>query len=181
MYDMNKGYNGYSMSKRAIEAYESGEKPLSKWKKADIINGIKAIDPDKAAACGKVKAEVLKKQFLRPSSWHHTSSRLNRTRFYAVDEFMVRHTSMSKIDELAKIKENTPPAEQNKYIGDIRYLEWEGTRKHPKPIRCEKKNVLIEEKGSFYVVYDLNGQYMMKKKMNSNGTFAYKKSPVVQE
>lgn len=34
------GYYGYSMSNNAVEAYKSGEKPYSKWKKADIIQAI---------------------------------------------------------------------------------------------------------------------------------------------
>ena len=35
MNNMNSGYNGYSMSNRAVEAYYNGEKPLSKWTKAE--------------------------------------------------------------------------------------------------------------------------------------------------
>ena len=42
MNNMNSGYNGYSMSKRATEAYYNGEKPLSKWTKADIRSAVKA-------------------------------------------------------------------------------------------------------------------------------------------
>lgn len=34
------GYIGNKMSVRAYEAYESGEKPLSKWSKVAIINTI---------------------------------------------------------------------------------------------------------------------------------------------
>ena len=34
------GYNGWSMSNNAIEAYENGEKPLSKWTKTDIFEAI---------------------------------------------------------------------------------------------------------------------------------------------
>lgn len=39
---MNRGYIGYSMSVRAAEAYQSGEKPLSKWSKSDILAAVKA-------------------------------------------------------------------------------------------------------------------------------------------
>ena len=35
------GYNGWSMSNNAVAAYEDGEKPLSKWTKADIFDAIK--------------------------------------------------------------------------------------------------------------------------------------------
>ena len=34
------GYNGWSMSNNAVEAYANGEKPLSKWSKADILEAI---------------------------------------------------------------------------------------------------------------------------------------------
>lgn len=33
MMDVNSGYIGYSMSRRAAEAYEDGEMPKSKWTK----------------------------------------------------------------------------------------------------------------------------------------------------
>lgn len=36
--NMNSGYNGYSMSNRAVAAYESGENPLSKWTKKDLLS-----------------------------------------------------------------------------------------------------------------------------------------------
>ena len=38
--NMNSGYSGYSMSNRAREAYDDGEKPLSKWSKAEIIEAV---------------------------------------------------------------------------------------------------------------------------------------------
>ena len=33
MFNMNSGYHGFSMSNRAIEAYNNDEKPFSKWTK----------------------------------------------------------------------------------------------------------------------------------------------------
>ena len=38
MWNMNSGYSGYSMSNRAVDAYEDGEMPLSKWTKKMIIS-----------------------------------------------------------------------------------------------------------------------------------------------
>lgn len=38
------GYNGFSMSNNAVAAYEDGEKPLSKWTKADIFEIIEDED-----------------------------------------------------------------------------------------------------------------------------------------
>lgn len=34
------GYSGWSMSNNAVDAYSNGEKPLSKWTKADIFDTI---------------------------------------------------------------------------------------------------------------------------------------------
>ena len=31
------GYNGWSMSNNAVQAYEDGEKPLSKWTKKTLV------------------------------------------------------------------------------------------------------------------------------------------------
>lgn len=31
------GYSGYSMSNNAVDAYENGEKPYSKWTKQDLL------------------------------------------------------------------------------------------------------------------------------------------------
>lgn len=31
------GYYGYSMSNNAVEAYENGEMPISKWTKKEIV------------------------------------------------------------------------------------------------------------------------------------------------
>lgn len=34
------GYHNYSMSNNAVQAYNTGEKPLSKWTKAVIIEAL---------------------------------------------------------------------------------------------------------------------------------------------
>ena len=37
MINMNSGYSGYSMSNNAVNAYENGEMPLSKWTKDCLL------------------------------------------------------------------------------------------------------------------------------------------------
>lgn len=85
------GYVGCSMSENAKYAYETGEKPISKWtKKAiieQIVEEIDNYDYD-------VDIEVVKhmsKSFLQTyalhwSSWHHTGKYARETDFYAVDD-----------------------------------------------------------------------------------------------
>ena len=42
------GYNGYSMSNNAVEAYDSGKKPFSKWTKLDFLQEFEQIDEEKS-------------------------------------------------------------------------------------------------------------------------------------
>lgn len=85
------GYKGYSMSNNAISAYESGEKPLSRWTKPAIMDEL-----DKAYSAGELPLEALeaadgmkttdlKNAVLVYSSCHHTSAKYNRTKFYQVN------------------------------------------------------------------------------------------------
>lgn len=90
----NGSYVGRSMSKRAVAAYENGEKPLSKWTKSEIINTVTEIADDEEINVGDIskltKAELVD-AFLDYSSWHHTGALYNRTSFYSVDVDAVRN------------------------------------------------------------------------------------------
>ena len=44
MMDVNSGYIGYSMSRRAAEAYEDGEMPKSKWTKKAMVAAMRAAE-----------------------------------------------------------------------------------------------------------------------------------------
>ena len=89
--DVNSGYIGYSMSRRAAEAYEDGEMPKSKWTKKAMVAAIQSycdefdmlFDPDLLK--GMRKDEVFER-FFHESSWHHTSKFFNETDFYKLDE-----------------------------------------------------------------------------------------------
>ena len=85
-----KGYLGSSMSVRAVEAYEQGEMPISRWTKTAIIQAVKgycfdfdlAYDPDIEK---KTKAE-LTKEFLEYKSWHHSSRTAREVEFFGLNE-----------------------------------------------------------------------------------------------
>lgn len=83
---VGRGYSGYSMSNNAVQAYNQGSKPISKWKKSDIINSIDnisktyGIDMD-IDALNKLKTEELK-NYLIKDGYHHTSKYYNTTDFY---------------------------------------------------------------------------------------------------
>lgn len=165
----NSGYNGYSMSNRAVEAYSNGEKPLSKWTKAEIISAVSELDPVKAELLKHVKALTLKEKVLYCSSWHHTSSRFNKTNFYRIDEDFIGGLTEEDIAEMASENRNEKKKSKT-YKGDIFYIEWSGTRNYPKAEEKCLSNVNIEERGAFYYVTDDAGTELLKKKIGSNGT-----------
>lgn len=74
------GYKNRSMSNNAITAYESGERPLSKWTFEDFCE---EVESETDVRIKRVKGGY--KQFLKYSSWHHTSKFYNQTDFYNIN------------------------------------------------------------------------------------------------
>lgn len=186
------GYYGYSMSNNAVKAYNSGKRPWSRWTKTLILEDVKALTIDSYEECegnneeldslkkkfkllSKCSTDTLRKHLLKYAGWHHTSSRYNKTEFYEVDEDMFLTVGEKDIQdwiESAKA-DRAAVATPICYRGKIRWLEWGGTRNHPKAKERELSNVFIQEKGAFYYVYDPNqsNKLILKKKIGSNGTF----------
>lgn len=162
------GYSGYSMSNNAVEAYKNGEKPMSKWTKAAILERAEEISPEKAKLLRIIPVGALRSHLLIYTAWHHTSSQYNKTDFYAVDEDALEELTPELASKWAKEKESKAPVKS--YKGDMDYIEWTGSKKYPKAVEKHLKNVTIEERGSFYVALDENGNEIVRKKIGSNGT-----------
>ncbi len=93
-----KGYIGKSMSVNAHEAYEAGDRPLSKWTKTAILEAVEALGFHLALPDLKnLKLEELRFFALERSGWHHTSKYYNRTFFYTINEQAVQNLHYSKI------------------------------------------------------------------------------------
>ena len=171
------GYHNYSMSNNAVNAYANGEKPLSKWTKAAIIAAayeyLTAAEDEqrekKLAWLRAASLAKLKEFALRKSSWHHTSCHYNATDFYSVDESYLDDLTIYDAAKLF-IKSAPAPVAPARRLGSIEWLEWGGTRKHPKATERKLDGVEIEEKGAFYLVYK-DGELVLRKKIDSNGTF----------
>lgn len=152
------GYNGYSMSNNAVAAYCNGEKPYSKWTKAEIIFTLAEMDKVLAGKAKALTTSELKALFLRRSSWHHTSSHYNQTDFYSV-------CLGADDSDIQRMIGSRAPKEPKKAIplvkAKVRYLTWEGTRKHPKAVQHEGY-ALLNDKWAFLV----DGT---KKSRSSNG------------
>lgn len=162
------GYSGWSMSNNAVTAYENGEKPKSKWSKAAILQEIKENDSG-AFTCSidvlqKMPINLLRDVLLLKTSWHHTSSRYNKTDFYAInfgvletktDDYFLR---LKKTYQEEKLKKGEPTLEEK---WECEFLEWSGSRKHPKATPVKETGIV---KGTWF--YRTNGT---KKSTTSNG------------
>lgn len=116
MMDVNSGYIGYSMSRRAAEAYEGGEMPRSKWTKKAMVAAIEdacdELDLEYDPAIEKMKKVELFDTFLYNSSWHHTGKFFNETDFYAIDEDALADRFPELSDEQLEEREATRAAER---------------------------------------------------------------------
>lgn len=101
---MGNGYDGWSMSNNARDAYANGEMPISKWSKTEILNRVREINPKAADLLKNVSVFVLKEKVLKQTSWHHTSMKYNKTAFYIVDEDLVNSLTEKQIAEWSDIK-----------------------------------------------------------------------------
>lgn len=153
-------YINYSMSERAAIAYSEDKMPKSKWTKTKIIDVCKQenIRPEIVSVLAKTPAPLVK-NLLTYSEWHHTSNWYNQTDFYKVDLEYLEDVS---IDDLKAFLERcNKPKATNEYKARCRYLEWSGTRKHPKATECESIGTI---KGNWF--YLSNGS---KKSVNAKG------------
>lgn len=114
------GYRGYSMSNNAVSAYDDGEKPLSKWSKSDVIS---AIADELGVNESDVELKYPYRYYLKKTSWHHTSSKYNKTDFYSVsfddeDIILTDSAEMGRVDnEIKEVSDNinTYKTEYEKY------------------------------------------------------------------
>lgn len=174
MYDMNSGYSGYRMSNRAVEAYAAGEKPFSKWSKADIVSAVSDLKPELANDIARLNLEELRRIALYASSWHHTSSYCNATDFYSIDEDSIEDLTVAEINRIISTrekKEKAPKQAPVRRLADIQYIVWTGTRNYPKADKRVMTDVYVEERGCFYIVFNDQGREILRKKISSNGTY----------
>ena len=136
------GYDGYSMSKNARDAYDRGSKPLSKWNKAEIIATLKAEDAmegaEKERLIKSLPTPLLKDLTLIVSEWHHTGSYYNKTDFYTVDSDKIADMTVEQIREALKAHKEHQEEEKRRKEEEAKgrpvkahYLEWTGSRNYP--------------------------------------------------
>lgn len=126
------GYMGFSMSNNAFDAYMNGEKPMSRWKKQDILDELEGNVPENVLEVAKkMKADDLRNACLVRTSWHHTSEYYNRTDFYSVRDFDEITVGLLHryVSEAGKKTIGAPVYRK------IAYLIWGGTKRYPTKTR----------------------------------------------
>ncbi len=119
------GYKGYAMSNNAVEAYENGEKPMSKWTKADILHELKKVNPEIVELAKKLTVSELKSRLIKRTSWHHTSSKFNRTDFYSFDEIEAESFTAERIEKIMESREpQTEKAEPEFITAEVTFDVW---------------------------------------------------------
>lgn len=98
------GYRGSSMSNNAVSAYADGEKPISNRSESDVIS---AIADELGVNESDIKLKYPYRYYLKKTSWHHTSSKYNKTDFYSVsfddeDIILTDTAEMNRIDNEIK-------------------------------------------------------------------------------
>lgn len=117
------GYYNYSMSNNAVEAYENGEMPRSKWTKKEILNTIYNdcdIEETKYELLQKMTVSELVDHFLYLSSWHHTSKYYNHTSFYAIDTEAVEEITPEEIKKIISSRVRIKKTAEEKEAEKIR-------------------------------------------------------------
>lgn len=168
------GYVGCKMSERAKEAYDNGERPMSKWNKWDILNELEYdLDDDTIAKLSKYSTQSLKNVCLEWTSWHHTGSYANETDFYQVIDGRDVDLDQMFMDLDAEEKylkeERKKKKEEKRLLESIEekcYFEfgvWTGTKKHPK---LDYHKAYGIKKGVW--IYYMDGSSLKKKKASGN-------------
>jgi hypothetical protein len=168
------GYVGCKMSERAKEAYDNGERPMSKWNKWDILNELEYdLDDDTIAKLSKYSTQTLKNVCLEWTSWHHTGSYANETDFYAVMDGKNADLNQvfSDLDEEEKVlkefrkrqKEEKRLLESTEEKCYFRFGVWSGTKKHPKLVYYRTYGI---KKGVW--IYYMDGSSLKKKNASGN-------------
>lgn len=121
------GYYGFSKSSNAIEAEDNGRFSASQLARR---LGVKA---------GAIKA------ILSPSEWHHTSKHFNPTDYYSEED---------ALEILDRLRARREPKKTIQVFENCsgHYLEWSGTRKHPRADEITFTGIRVSKKGKWFTL-----------------------------
>jgi len=143
------GYFEYSKSNNALDAEESGRYP------ATTLGKLLGVKPK------AIKA------LLVSTEWHHTSSHYNKTNYYDAEE------AQERLEELKAWQE--PKAGEIVHLGcSGKFLDWSGSRNHPKATEVEFKDLTVIEKGDWFTFSIQVTPVMVRKVRKSRNTNGFR-------
>jgi hypothetical protein len=146
------GYCGFSKSNRAARAEREGRFPAS------IIAKMLGVP------CAYIKERI------KTNEWHHLSGWYNCVDYYSFEDIQVWIESEEGKSDLAQWKE-----EHSKKTTLIRtgccveWLEWRGTRRHPRAVVRREEGCTVEDSGGSFLRIILPNGTEIKKKRDCKG------------
>lgn len=143
------GYSGFSMSNNAVNAYNNGEMPLSKWSKKIIIAAIEDLNINlnfDISLLNKLTVKELRYHFLESAGWHHSSKFYNCVDFYKINEDNLAEITNQKIENIIK---------QRNFSDIVEKMSEEELLKHYN-ICAEKAGVKIQTELKRNIYFDDN-------------------------
>ena len=142
------GYNGFSKSNNAVAAEAEGRFPASV--------GAKRLG---------VPVEFVRAQ--GTSEWHHTSKNYNGTEFFDLDsirEHLETDEGRAQLDAIkSELKAKKTAPETVHAPADVKWLEWGGTRNHPKAKEMSASGATVTDRGGKFVEVKLAGGRTFRK------------------
>ena len=143
------GYFEFSKSNNAVAAEESGRYP------ATTLGKLLGVKPK------AIKA------LLTASEWHHTSSHFNKTDYYDAEE------AQERLEELKAWQE--PTAGEITHLGcSGEFVDWSGTRNHPKATVVKFEGLKVVEKGDWFTFVIQVTPVMVRKIRKGRSTNGFK-------
>ena len=132
------GYIDFSRSERAAEAEDRGLLPASRIAR-------------RLGVSSRAVAAIL-----RPVEWHHTGCHYNETDYYDLED------AEAHLEELRGWRPDEEEAGQ--WAGcTVHYIEWSGTRRHPKATRRTLVECRVERRGSWFIITPPEGAAFRKR------------------
>lgn len=143
------GYFEFSKSNNALDAEESGRYP------ATTLGKLLGVSPK------AVKAVLVS------TEWHHTSSHYNKTDYYDADE------ARERLEDLKAWQE--PKAGEVIHPGCCgEFVDWSGTRNHPKATVVKFEGLEVVEKGDWFTFVIQVTPVMVRKIRKNRNTNGFK-------
>jgi hypothetical protein len=153
------GYSGFSKSNNAVAAEASGRHP--------------------ATAAARLLGVPVAWVKLQPTrEWHHTSSWYNSTDYYDLEQLAEHLATEEGQEQLAQVKAEAAAQKQKPetVIGGaiVLWIEWTGTRNHPRAVERREENATITDAGGKFVTVVLQDGTTFKKGKRTNGFRVFK-------